>query len=341
MTDSLLEGFERALADLCADEAVRRTEAGEGAAAQWAGIDALGYTDALVPAELGGAGLSLAEAFPLFLAAGRAGLSHPFAETAIARVMLARAGRESRAECIAIAPALARDDQRIVCRDVPGGGLADLVLVAWRGEWLLLPRDAAQMTPGVYRPQASATLQWQSADAAEFRFRALEADVRAICSTAHATGMAGAMRRVLEMSTQYVNDRQQFGRAISQFQAMQQELSVMAEQASSSVFAARLGCAADGYLPDPLRAATAKLRCCEAASRVAAIAHAVHGAIGITEELALGLFTRRLHEWRGAAGSETECATLLGDALFAQDTASSQVILDFARTHLAPCAPHA
>ena len=65
------------------------------------------------------------------------------------------------------------------------------------------------------------------------------------------------------------------------------------------------------------------------------IAHAVHGAIGITEELALGLFTRRLHEWRSVGGSETGCAKLLGDALFAQRGASSQVILDFARTQLA------
>ncbi|QEZ42931.1 acyl-CoA dehydrogenase family protein [Cupriavidus oxalaticus] len=334
MTDSLLEGFERALADLCADEAVRRSEAGEGAAAQWAAIDALGYTDALVPAECGGAGLSLPEAFPLFLAAGRAGLSHPFAETAIARAMLAKAGRESAGECIAIAAAAA-GGQHIVCRNVPGGALADLVLTQWRGEWLLLPVSAAMHTPGIYRPLASASLQWQSADAAVFRFRDDDADILALCNAAHAAGMAGAMQRVLAMSVTYVNDRQQFGRAISQFQAMQQELSVMAEQASSAVFAARLGCAADGWLPDPLRAASAKLRACEAGERVAAIAHAVHGAIGITEELALGLFTRRLHEWRSVGGSENACAKLLGDALFAQSGASSQVILDFARTQLA------
>ncbi|RDK05229.1 acyl-CoA dehydrogenase family protein [Cupriavidus lacunae] len=334
MTDSLLEGFERALADLCADDAVRRSEAGEGAAAQWAAIDALGYTDALVPTECGGAGLSLSEAFPLFLAAGRAGLSHPFAETAIARAMLAKAGRESAGECIAIAPAAAAG-QHIVCRSVPGGALADLVLTQWHGEWLLLPVSAAARTPGIYRPQASASLQWQSAEEAVFRLREDRANLVALCNAAHAAGMAGAMQRVLAMSVAYVNDRQQFGRAISQFQAMQQELSVMAEQTSSSVFAARLGCAADGYLPDPLRAATAKLRACEAGERVAAIAHAVHGAIGITEELALGLFTRRLHEGRSVAGSESYCATLLGDALFAQDSASSQVILDFARNQLA------
>ncbi len=49
MTDSLLEGFERALADLCNDDAVRRSEAGDSAAQQWTAIDALGYTDAWFP----------------------------------------------------------------------------------------------------------------------------------------------------------------------------------------------------------------------------------------------------------------------------------------------------
>ena len=40
-------------------------------------------------------------------------------------------------------------------------------------------------------------------------------------------------------------------------------------------------------------------------ARVADIAHAVHGAIGVTEEFDLQLYTRRLREWRLAAGSES------------------------------------
>lgn len=338
MTDSLMEPFERALADLCADEQVRRSESGEAADAQWAAIDALGYTDVLVSTEQGGAGLSLTDAFPLFFAAGQAGLSHPFAETAIARAILAGAGHAHNGECIAMAAALPQADGAVVCREVPGAALAQQVLVAWRGEWLLMPRALAQSTPGAWRPQASATLRWPSAKLAVRRLPVGDADVVAICNAAHAAGMAGAMARVQAMSIAYVNDRQQFGRAISQFQAMQQELSVLAEQASAATFGARLGCASDTHLPHSLLAATAKLRCSEAASRVAAIAHAVHGAIGITEELALGLFTRRLHEWRACAGTEAGCATLLGHALFAHETGAGQEILDFVRLELAPAA---
>ena len=111
---------------------------------------------------------------------------------------------------------------------------------------------------------------------------------------------------------------------------MQQELSVLAEQAHSATLAARLGCSAVGVRPDPLLAATAKLRACEAARSVCAIAHAVFGAIGITEEHVLGLYTRRLHEWRAAPGTETQCARLLGQALLAQPDG----LFDFVRLRL-------
>jgi acyl-CoA dehydrogenase len=46
---------------------------------------------------------------------------------------------------------------------------------------------------------------------------------------------------------------------------------------------------------------------------VAAIAHAVHGAIGISEEYDLQLLTRRLHGWRLADGSEGYWAGVLGE----------------------------
>ena len=54
-----------------------------------------------------------------------------------------------------------------------------------------------------------------------------------------------------------------------------------------------------------LHAALAKARTSAAVPRVAAVAHAVHGAMGITAEYPLHLWMRRLHEWRldfGAAG---------------------------------------
>lgn len=334
MTDSILDGFQRALQGLCTDEQIRRTEAGTGAAALWAELDALGYTDALVSEAHGGFGLSLADFHPLVFAAGHAGLGLPFAETAVARALLADAGHAAGTGPIAIAPGRS-DGASVVCRDVPAGALCAHVLVSLDGNWLLLPRTKAQATPGCYRPQASATLRWASADDAEVRFPVGGADAEAFSNALHAAAMAGTMVRVCELSVLYVNDRKQFGRQLGKFQAVQQDLSVLGEQAASADIAGRLGCASVTYSPDPLLAATAKLRACEAAEKVAAIAHAVHGAIGITEEHILGCYTRRLHEWRMAPGTAGRCAALLGAGLLASD---SQTMLDFVRLRLAPAA---
>jgi acyl-CoA dehydrogenase len=89
----------------------------------------------------------------------------------------------------------------------------------------------------------------------------------------------------------------------------------MSEHVFAARMAAQLGCNGAGVLPDRLRVATAKARCSEAALAVAEFAHAIHGAIGFTEEYDLQLFTRRLHAWRQTAGSEAYWYGVAGEAL--------------------------
>jgi acyl-CoA dehydrogenase len=85
----------------------------------------------------------------------------------------------------------------------------------------------------------------------------------------------------------------------------------------------------------PLRAAAAKARAGEAAERVVAIAHAVHGAIGVTAEYDLQLLTRRLQEWRIDFGAAPYWHAQLGRALLA---APAGTVLDFLLAELAPAA---
>jgi alkylation response protein AidB-like acyl-CoA dehydrogenase len=61
-----------------------------------------------------------------------------------------------------------------------------------------------------------------------------------------------------------------------------------------------------------MRVACAKARTSEAAVAAAAIAHAVHGAIGVTEEHDLQLYTRRLWAWRLDFGTEAYWAGVIG-----------------------------
>lgn len=146
-----------------------------------------------------------------------------------------------------------------------------------------------------------------------------------------AAQIVGALERVLDLCVTFVNQREQFGRPIGKFQAVQHQLAVMAEHVAAARIAAQIGCQGVGLQPDPLQAAVAKSRASEAAALVAPMAHAVHGAIGVTAEFDLQLFTRRLHQWRGEYGSELAWQRVLGRAVLAADQA---LTLDFMRARL-------
>jgi acyl-CoA dehydrogenase len=139
------------------------------------------------------------------------------------------------------------------------------------------------------------------------------------------------------MTLDYANQREQYGRSIGKFQAIQHQLAVLAENVAAARMAAALGCSGAGHQgspwPLPLRAALAKSRTSEAAALATHIAHAVHGAIGVTSEFDLQLHTRRLHEWRAAFGAETHWNRVLGRSLLAQTSLST---LDFMRSALMP-----
>jgi acyl-CoA dehydrogenase len=120
--------------------------------------------------------------------------------------------------------------------------------------------------------------------------------------------IAGAAARVLEMSIAHAQQRTQFGKAIGSFQAVQHQLSVMAEHACAARMAAQLSFASASHLPDRTLAAMGKSVAGEAAAVIAAGGHAVHGAIGITAEFDLQLYTRRLLAWRVQAGSPSHWA---------------------------------
>lgn len=74
------------------------------------------------------------------------------------------------------------------------------------------------------------------------------------------------------------------------------------------------------------------MRTNEAATVVCNIAHAIHGAIGVTWEFDLQLYTRRLKQWQMAFGSEVFWGARLGAARI---SAPVDTTADFLRIHLA------
>ncbi len=165
---------------------------------------------------------------------------------------------------------------------------------------------------------------------------ALSADlVRGVGALMRAAQMAGAMEAALGLATTYANDRVQFGRPIGKFQAIQQQLALLAEEAAAALVAVESAAIslAEGRQSAEFALAAAKIRAGEAAGTVAEIAHQVHGAIGFTEEHFLHNLTRRLWSWRDEFGDEAYWAGLLGRRIAAAGGAGS-VAVDCATLNL-------
>lgn len=317
--DLFADAARQVLADQCTTQVVRAIESGGRAApaAQqlWAQLEATGLADALLPEDDGGAGLGLTQVFGVLEQCGAHALPLPLGETMVARALLAQAGVARPAGTVTLARGQRLPDGGLRCALVRGGQVADHVLVQAGSGWHLLAVAGAQAG------SLDAALAWSAAQMQAAPVVAVPAalDARTLQAAVVAPQMAGALTQVFQRTLQYANERQQFGRPIGKFQAIQHQLAVMSEHVFAARMAAQLGCSAEpgdnGVQPDRLRVATAKARCSEAALAVSELAHSIHGAIGFTAEYDLQLFTRRLHAWRQTAGSESYWHDVAGEAL--------------------------
>jgi alkylation response protein AidB-like acyl-CoA dehydrogenase len=129
----------------------------------------------------------------------------------------------------------------------------------------------------------------------------------------HAAAIAGAelygvMSRALEMSTEYMKTRVQFGRPIGSFQGLQHRAVdlYLQQQLASAVLDQGLR-ELDARPAPAVRAATVsriKARCSDAGLRITREAIQIHGAIGFTDEYDAGLYLKRalvLSAWLGNA----------------------------------------
>jgi acyl-CoA dehydrogenase len=319
--------------DHCPPETINAAEQGEWPAALWGALEESGLTLAAVPEELGGAGAELADALAVLRAAGRAAAPIPLAETLLAGWLLASAGRPVPAGPLTVAPVRSAD--RVEARRGGGGwtlsgsagrvqwarGAARIVVLAQSPEGPVIASvdpTACRIDPGqnlagepndtvgfdgVAVPDGEVSPAPEGIDAEALRLRG--ALTRVVL-------MAGALERTLEQSVNYANERIQFGRPIGKFQAVQQNLSLLAAEVAAAGAAAEAAVDAAETDQAGVAIAAAKTRVGEAAGVAATIAHQVHGAIGFTHEHSLHHSTRRLWTWREEFGKESEWAAQLG-----------------------------
>jgi acyl-CoA dehydrogenase len=313
----------------CTPASVRAIESGATAQPLAAAIADAGFLELLAAEEQGGGGAGWRDFFDVVLLCGAGAVPLPLAQTMAAR-LLASDAQSLPSGYITFAPSVARGaDGSLRALQVPFARTASHVIGAVGDALLLLPISQAQLQPSGVHGSLAASLRWPAGAGRVLQADASAADLAPLAAVLHAGLLAGAMKRCFDLTMAYANERVQFGKPIGKFQAIQHQLSVMAEHVAAGRMAAEAAFATDSRWPGLGACAVAKARTSEAAQLVAATAHAVHGAIGVTEEYDLQLFTRRLHEWRAAHGSEAYWHRVLGQMLL---DSPQPLAVDFVRT---------
>ncbi|MDR3538470.1 MAG: acyl-CoA/acyl-ACP dehydrogenase [Acetobacteraceae bacterium] len=340
-TRMLLESMGRLFEDKATRQVIDAAETGVFATGLWAAMVETGLPHAALPESAGGADAEWSDLFATLRVAGRFSAPIPLAETMQAGWIAADAGLETVDGPMTVGPVRA-SDRLTLERDGNGwrlSGIASRVPYARAATRILLLADGpdgemavtldglagVEVAPGkniANEPRDTLTFAGLrlSADAAAPVKSVSHAALYRRGALARATMMSGALERTLDLAVTYAQERQQFGRPISKFQAVQQNLAVLAGQTAAAIAASDVGIEALGGDPEreEFLIAIAKTRVGEAATLACEIAHQVHGAIGFTKEYALQLSTRRLWSWREEFGSDPEWAAKVGATVCAR-----------------------
>jgi hypothetical protein len=329
LRDALNETVGRICRDHLAGDVRRRTDGGEWPQALWTALEDAGILSGLLPEVLGGPGIPADDAWSMMSTFGELALPVPAAETMLARSLFARAGIKAPDGILTIASAASPAPLRLrdgrVCGRLVGvphatraQGVVAIVEADGAPQLVLLDPAACRIEAGVnLAGEPRDTLVSDATPKLALAPAPLSADaLLGACAVMRSAQMAGALRTIQGMVIDYAGLREQFGRKLAGFQAIQHAIARLVEQVAAAVAAAEGGIEALGRDDSPTIAA-AKIRSGEAAGLAAAIAHQVLGAIGYTREHDLNLYTRRLWSWRDEFGGEAFWSARLGRRMIA------------------------
>jgi len=300
----------------------------------WARIEELGLLDLFLPESAGGFGGGWADACVVFNLLGLHALPLPAGEALIARKLLLEASLPTPGGIMTVATCkdaqLSTDkDGNVVfsgtLTDVACGLLAQHLVVACHcdGQDHLLLMAAGLGSPVVGRSNQAG----EPRDELVFQNAAIVAaqplpdcvdNLRLYGALLRAAQISGALETALKLTVEYANQREQFGRPLAKFQALQHQLALLAEQAAAVKCAAMAAGRSADAGDAGFEIAAAKLRANRAIGEATSIAHQVHGAIGITREHHLHYWTQRLWSWRSEFGNDRYWSNRLGKLILAE-----------------------
>ncbi|MFC4945876.1 acyl-CoA dehydrogenase family protein [Pseudonocardia sp. GCM10023141] len=331
----------RAVVDrMCVTAADRQTATAGLDDGLWSDLVDTGFTLLGVPVEVGGSGGDLGDLAVVVEAVARHTAAVPIAETAfVAGWLLGRCGLEVPDT----GPLTATPD--VLVTDPGGETVSGETMTPWArhaGHLVAVVDRGGERLVGAFPlqgPQApmllpGANLAGEPRDTLVFEgcplpllVAACPADVGSTSvlqrgALARAIQLGGAAQAVLAMSLRHSSEREQFGRPLIRFPAVQHMLAalageVMRMQTSASVAVRAVQAGSDSA---PLAVAAAKAATSAAAATVAGLGHQIHGAFGYTLEHRLGRATTRLWSWRDDFGAESVWEDNLADLVLADQS---------------------
>ena len=292
------------LRDLIADIAATHAEPQAGELPWcWPVLVELGLPLVGIDEARGGSGGSVTDLAVLARALGRHAISTPLIESSVANWVVASSGGEVGPGLLTITT-----------------GMPDAVGWARHADQLVLYGDATAWladagAPGV-EVEPGTNVAGEPCDDVRLPAAALArlgsapsaGEARARLGLLRAAALTGAVEGAYELTRGYVSAREQFGQPLVRIPAVAANLALI--KTSVIQCDAALARACGGTLA---AVAAARIITGRAATQTARLAHQLHGAIGVTSEYRLHLFTKRLWAWRDAETTEHDWSVLLGE----------------------------
>jgi acyl-CoA dehydrogenase len=259
----------------------------------------------------GGSGASWYEASELLTAAVRHGVRIPLAEHDLLACWLLDA---NGMDCDDAVRTVCLLDDRGTASAVPWASGAERIVVVWRTDGQYRAADVESTALDITRstnmigePRDTVVAEPATLDGMPLatslvtRLQLKSALVRSI-------QVCAALDRILQLSIEHAASRNQFGRPLAKFQAVQHLIADIAAEAAlgrAATEAALTAAVTSEWSASNLDFLVAVARSCagHAASVVVRNAHQVHGAMGTTREHRLHEFTRPALAWRSEFGT--------------------------------------
>lgn len=295
---------------------------------------------AMIPEGLGGYGLTFSELAAIARLTGEFAITVPIVETIVANWVMSAAGLREFQPWTTFGPGTLRSDLHFHDFGLTGT-LNNLAVHSVCNTVVLLTEDDGQ------RRIVLVDIDGATVDSSEAldhkRILNMSFDqcrVRSVAkapsyfstittvllgSTIRSLQIVGALHKIMNLTLDYIGQRQAFGRSLSRFQVIQHDAAQLAEEvaiaesaATSAVDAIDTWSSSGRAFDDlelVLEVLSAKIRVSEAAAKICSIAHQLHGAIGYTKEYSLSRFTLAVSAWCEDYGHADVCSRYLGERI--------------------------